>query len=96
MAAARLTRLRGADEAGEAWPPFPRPTWTSSSNKARVCSQRGQKTYELAPAPTAGIARNEFGKGPVEIYNLVAFLQGQGNAEKFDVDKPLAKITAAK
>ncbi|MGJ7523729.1 ParB/RepB/Spo0J family partition protein [Variovorax sp. LT1P1] len=58
--------------------------------------ERGQKTDDLAPALIAGIARNEFGKGSVEVFNLVAFLQGQGKAEKFEVDKALAKITAAK
>lgn len=58
--------------------------------------ERGQKADDLAPALIAGIARNEFGKGSVELFNLVAFLQGQGKAEKFEVDKALAKITAAK
>ncbi|MDP9902428.1 ParB/RepB/Spo0J family partition protein [Variovorax ginsengisoli] len=58
--------------------------------------ERGRKTEDLAQALIAGIARNEFGKGPVELFNLVAFLQGQGKAEKFEVDQALAKINISK
>jgi ParB family chromosome partitioning protein len=58
--------------------------------------ERGRKTDDLAQALITGIARNEFGKGPVELFNLVAFLQGQGTAEKFEVDQALAKIIATK
>lgn len=57
---------------------------------------RGLATEDLAPALIAGLARNEFGKGPVELFNLAAFLLGQGKAEKFEVDKALAKIITAK
>ncbi|MDM0036731.1 ParB/RepB/Spo0J family partition protein [Variovorax sp. J22P271] len=56
---------------------------------------RGQATEDLAPALIAGLARNEFGKGPVELFNLTAFLQGHGKAETFEVDKAIAKIISA-
>lgn len=57
--------------------------------------QRGKKTVDLMPALISGLARNEFGKTPVELFNLTAFLLGQGEAETFNVDAVITAIATA-
>lgn len=57
--------------------------------------ERGKKTVDLAPALIAGLTRNEFGKAPVELFNLTAFLLGRGEAEFFTVDAVIAAIATA-
>lgn len=58
--------------------------------------ERGKKTVDLVPALITGLARNEFGKTPVELFNLTAFLLGQGEADTFTVDAVVAAIASAK
>lgn len=58
--------------------------------------ERGKKTVDLVPALITGLARNEFGKTPVELFNLTAFLLGQGQADTFTVDAVVAAIASAK
>ena len=55
---------------------------------------RGQKTEDLASALVSGLGKGEFGKGAVELFNLVVFLQGQAKASRFEIEKALAKLTS--
>lgn len=57
--------------------------------------ERGKQTVDLAPALIAGLTRNEFGKAPVELFNLTAFLLGRGEAEFFTVDAVITAIASA-
>lgn len=54
--------------------------------------ERGRATKNLAPALLEGLHKNEFGKQPVQLFNLIAFVQGQAGSEKFDVADALAQI----
>lgn len=56
---------------------------------------KGRESTDLVPGILAGLARNEFGKAPVEFFNLTAFLLAQSRAEKPTVDAVLAAIATA-
>jgi len=55
--------------------------------------KKGQGATDLAAGITAGLLRNEFGKSALELFNLMAFLQGHAKAERFSIETSLAAIT---
>lgn len=60
-----------------------------------VFFQKGKGAVELGQALIAGLTKNEFGKGPVELFNLMAFVQGQAGSTKFEAGEALASICSA-
>lgn len=55
--------------------------------------KKGQGAHDLAAGITAGLLRNEFGKNATELFNLMAFLQGNAKSERFSIETALAAIT---
>lgn len=55
--------------------------------------KKGQGATDLAVGITAGLLRNEFGKNAIELFNLMAFLQGNAKSERFSIETALAAIT---
>lgn len=55
--------------------------------------KKGQGAQDLAAGITAGLLRNEFGKNAIELFNLMAFLQGNAKSERFSIETALAAIT---
>lgn len=62
---------------------------------AKAYFEKGRRSTDLVPGILAGLARNEFGKAPVEFFNLTAFLLAQSKAEKMTIDAVLAAIATA-
>jgi ParB family chromosome partitioning protein len=62
---------------------------------AKAYFEKGRQSTDLVPGILAGLARNEFGKAPVEFFNLTAFLLAQSKAEKMTIDAVLAAIATA-
>lgn len=63
--------------------------------EAQVQNQfkNGQGANDLAAGIAAGLLRNEFGKSALELFNLMAFLQGNAKSERFSIQTALAAIT---